>query len=183
MYWKKICRCIFHQWKSIEYLHFFFFLHSLKLQNLIDLFINHFLSKRSFVIMMEVSLNQDILINARVILRIFLIIIQKDFNRYLECLMVVHRRCRSKVGNYCGCEGNTLQLYEKWRKNVSALLIFIVEISFFLFFSIKPIWIIIINTTEIFAKFIQLWIKPTVQKNSLNRYREDINRISIHLFN
>ncbi len=36
----------------------------------------------------------------------------------LECLMIVHRRCRSKVGNYCGCKGNTLQLYEKWKENV-----------------------------------------------------------------
>jgi len=33
--------------------------------------------------------------------------------------MTVHRRCIAKVGNYCGCEGNVLALYEKWKETVS----------------------------------------------------------------
>jgi hypothetical protein len=33
--------------------------------------------------------------------------------------MTVHRRCIAKVGNYCGCEGNVLAIYEKWKETVS----------------------------------------------------------------
>ncbi|CAF4219569.1 unnamed protein product, partial [Rotaria sordida] len=29
--------------------------------------------------------------------------------------MVVHRRCQSKVGNYCGYQGNPLELYQIWK--------------------------------------------------------------------
>ena len=36
----------------------------------------------------------------------------------LECSMIVHRRCRLKVGNYCGSRGNTLELYEQWKEKV-----------------------------------------------------------------
>lgn len=32
--------------------------------------------------------------------------------------MTVHRRCASKVGNYCGCEGSVLALYEEWKGTV-----------------------------------------------------------------
>ena len=32
--------------------------------------------------------------------------------------MVVHRRCRNKVGNYCGWKENSLEHYEKWREQV-----------------------------------------------------------------
>ena len=32
--------------------------------------------------------------------------------------MTVHRRCASKVGNYCGCEENVLALYEEWKGTV-----------------------------------------------------------------
>ncbi|CAF0755327.1 unnamed protein product [Adineta steineri] len=31
------------------------------------------------------------------------------------CAFTVHRRCASKVGNYCGCEEDVLAIYEKWR--------------------------------------------------------------------
>ncbi|CAF1070431.1 unnamed protein product [Adineta steineri] len=34
-----------------------------------------------------------------------------------ECLIIVHRRCRSKVGNYCGCQGTSAQLYQQWKQN------------------------------------------------------------------
>ncbi|UJR29412.1 hypothetical protein I4U23_010624 [Adineta vaga] len=34
-----------------------------------------------------------------------------------ECLLVVHRRCQTKVGNYCGCKGKTLEDYEQWKEN------------------------------------------------------------------
>ncbi|CAF2783218.1 unnamed protein product [Rotaria sp. Silwood2] len=34
----------------------------------------------------------------------------------MECSMVVHRRCRSKVGHYCGYQGNALEAYEIWKK-------------------------------------------------------------------
>jgi hypothetical protein len=39
---------------------------------------------------------------------------------YLDCSLMVHRRCVSKVGNYCGCEENVLALYEKWKESVSS---------------------------------------------------------------
>jgi len=72
--------------------------------------------------MMEVLLDQDIHINALVIIFTFyLLFIQIQI--ILECLMIVHRRCRAKVGNYCGCKGNTLQLYEKWKENVGSFFI------------------------------------------------------------
>ncbi|CAF1275590.1 unnamed protein product, partial [Rotaria sordida] len=32
-----------------------------------------------------------------------------------QCSMVVHRRCQSKVGNYCGYQGNPLELYQIWK--------------------------------------------------------------------
>ena len=37
-----------------------------------------------------------------------------------DCGMFAHRRCISKVGNYCGCEDNVLALYEKWKETVSS---------------------------------------------------------------
>ncbi len=64
--------------------------------------------------MMEVLLDQDIHINALVIL----LINRNKFKDILECLMVVHRRCREKVGNYCGYEGNIFELYAQWKDNV-----------------------------------------------------------------
>ncbi|CAF1321329.1 unnamed protein product [Didymodactylos carnosus] len=38
-------------------------------------------------------------------------------NNVSDCPMVVHRRCRDKVGNYCGVEENVFALYEKWKEN------------------------------------------------------------------
>ncbi|CAF0852280.1 unnamed protein product [Rotaria sp. Silwood1] len=31
------------------------------------------------------------------------------------CAVTIHRRCISKVGNYCGCEKDILALYDKWK--------------------------------------------------------------------
>ncbi|CAF1385843.1 unnamed protein product [Rotaria sordida] len=33
-----------------------------------------------------------------------------------QCSMVVHRRCQSKVGHYCGYQGNPLELYQIWKE-------------------------------------------------------------------
>jgi len=66
--------------------------------------------------MMEVLFDQDMHINAMVNReRLFQI---KKHRIYLECLIVVHRRCRSKVGNYCGCKEKTFLLYEQWKQSV-----------------------------------------------------------------
>jgi hypothetical protein len=67
--------------------------------------------------MMEVLSNQDIPINAMVCVIISIHFLKKK-QFFLACSMIVHRRCRSKVGNYCGCQGKSLELYEKWRENV-----------------------------------------------------------------
>ncbi|CAF3157421.1 unnamed protein product [Rotaria socialis] len=32
------------------------------------------------------------------------------------CTVIIHRRCISKVGNYCGCEENVLALYDKMKE-------------------------------------------------------------------
>lgn len=32
--------------------------------------------------------------------------------------MIVHRKCRDKVGNFCGWKDNAKELYEKWREQV-----------------------------------------------------------------
>ncbi|CAF3426710.1 unnamed protein product [Rotaria sp. Silwood1] len=32
-----------------------------------------------------------------------------------NCAVTIHRRCISKVGNYCGCEKDILALYDKWK--------------------------------------------------------------------
>ncbi|CAF3281535.1 unnamed protein product [Rotaria socialis] len=34
-----------------------------------------------------------------------------------HCSIVVHRRCRSKLGDYCGYQGNSSKLYETWKNN------------------------------------------------------------------
>ena len=36
--------------------------------------------------------------------------------------MVVHRRCRTKVGDYCGWKENARELYQKWREEVNSVL-------------------------------------------------------------
>ncbi|CAF1269791.1 unnamed protein product [Adineta ricciae] len=35
--------------------------------------------------------------------------------RCTECSMVVHRRCRSKAGDYCGCKEKSIEAYEQWK--------------------------------------------------------------------
>ena len=39
----------------------------------------------------------------------------------LECSMVVHRRCRSKAGDYCGCKEKSMEAYEQWKTDVNEL--------------------------------------------------------------
>lgn len=34
-----------------------------------------------------------------------------------NCSMIVHRRCISKVGNYCGCEQDASDFYEEWKRS------------------------------------------------------------------
>ena len=36
----------------------------------------------------------------------------------LECSLLVHRRCRSKVGDYCGYREEALETYEQWKEKV-----------------------------------------------------------------
>ncbi len=68
--------------------------------------------------MMEVLFDLDMHINVLVgrfyIYYLFKLII--FFN--LECSMIVHRRCRTKVGNYCGCKQDSFELYTQWKKTV-----------------------------------------------------------------
>lgn len=47
--------------------------------------------------------------------RIFLLIVVVFV---LDCVLIVHRRCMAKVGNFCGCEDNLSALYEKWKESV-----------------------------------------------------------------
>ncbi len=44
--------------------------------------------------------------------------LNKIISSNLDCTLTVHRRCVSKVGNYCGCEENVLALYEQWKESV-----------------------------------------------------------------
>ncbi|CAF4795893.1 unnamed protein product, partial [Rotaria magnacalcarata] len=39
----------------------------------------------------------------------------RHVQRCSYCTVIIHRRCISKVGNYCGCEENVLELYEKMK--------------------------------------------------------------------
>lgn len=79
---------------------------------------NHSLSNLSFVIIVEVLFFPDMHINVHV--GIFLISILISIFHSV-CAMTVHRRCASKVGNYCGCEENVLALYEEWKGTVCSL--------------------------------------------------------------
>jgi hypothetical protein len=97
---------------------------------------------------------------------------------YLDCSLMVHRRCVSKVGNYCGCEENVLALYEKWKESVSSFKKKAVKVIFNC--SMIMNLIIIINIMKIYIRFIQIWIiliDNKMHKMRLIVYRNVIDRI------
>jgi hypothetical protein len=70
------------------------------------------------VIIVEVLFDLGIPINVHVIEKKISLVFISFISLYLDCTLTVHRRCISKVGNYCGCEENVLALYEKWKETV-----------------------------------------------------------------
>ena len=104
---------------------------------------------------------------------------------HLDCAMVVHRRCTSNVGNYCGCEKNVLALYDKWKATVSSgndenrWSVACLPLSLFSM-NLNPIPII--NTTRTCTAFIRWLIIPKDRETwtmPSNGHRETINRASL----
>lgn len=94
--------------------------------------------------------------------------------------MLAHRRCITKVGNYCGCEKTVLALYEKWKETVN---IDVTRKTFYFFFSLKSSIcdetfsvkkksMIRINTMVIFMQFIRRWIISRGRSMQNQRFKE-----------
>lgn len=42
-----------------------------------------------------------------------------DFiNLFLDCGMIVHSKCKTKVAQFCGTRQEAIQMYEEWKEQV-----------------------------------------------------------------